>query len=124
MREPGEHFTESRGLLSLWAGVLAAPTAFLLNLQVGYLLATVECRSATPWLHLSSLLMLLLALGGGALAWRDWRRSGGEWPGDGGSVVARSRFLSVLGMLGSALFALVILAQWLPVLFLGPCREI
>jgi hypothetical protein len=118
------YFTDARGLLSLWAGVLLAPLAFLLNLQVTYMLVALECDNATPWLHASSLLMLLLALGGGWLAWRDWRRTGGGRPGDGGGVVPRSRFLAVMGLMTSALFALIILMQWVAVLLLQPCRGI
>lgn len=117
-------FAGEPGPISLWTGVLAAPAAFLLNLGVSYLLVTLGCETATPWLHLSSLVAFLLAAGGGSLAWRDWRRSGREWPGDGGSVLARSRFLAVLGLMTSALFTLLVLAQWLAVPFLGPCRQI
>jgi hypothetical protein len=124
MPESDGYFTDTRGLLSLWAGVLLAPLAFLLNLQVTYALAAMACDHATPWLHTSSLLMLLLALGGGWLAWRDWRRTGGGQPGDGGGAVPRSRFLAVLGLMTSALFALIILMQWMAVLILQPCREI
>lgn len=124
MVEPSEHFKEARGLLSLWGGVLLAPAAFLLNLQITYAVVTLNCMGARPWLHLSSLATLLLALGGGWLAWREWRRTGEGWPGDAEGAVPRSRFLAMLGLLTSSLFALVVLAQWVPVLFLGPCSQI
>lgn len=124
MAEPKEHFKDASGLLSLWGGVMLAPAAFLLNLQITYAVVTLNCSDAEPWLHLSSLATLLLALGGGWLAWREWRRTGEGWPGDGEGAVPRSRFLAVLGLLSSSLFALVILAQWLPVLVLGPCVQI
>lgn len=75
-------------------------------------------------LHLVTLATLALAVAGGLVAWRDWRRSGGEWPGEEGSVLARSRFMGVLGLLTSAFFALVIVAEWAAKLFLDPCVAI
>jgi hypothetical protein len=116
------YFSERRGLLSLWAGVLAGPIAFFLNLQITYMLATLKCGDATVWLHLTAVGTLALALAGGALAWRDWRRTGGGEVGDGEGAIPRSRFMSVLGMMTGALFALIIVAQWIPTFILGPCR--
>ena len=124
MDEVREAFDRPPEIRALWAGVLLAPLAFLLNLQIVYTLVTLDCGRVTPWLHVSELAMLALAVGGGGLAWREWRRAGEERAGDEGGPLARSRFLAVLGMLTSALFVLAILAQWLPILVLGPCRQI
>ena len=64
-------------------------------------------------------------VGAGAwVAWREWTRAGAEWPDEGVSPAARSRFMAMLGLLGSLLFAAVILAQWLAKLFLHPCMAI
>jgi hypothetical protein len=119
--QTSEYFEEPRGKLSLWTGLLAAPIAFLLNLQAMYMLVTLTCDAAGPWLHVSARVTFALAAAGGWVAWRDWRRTGARWPGQGGDAIARSRFLAALGVLGSALFALVIVAQWLATWFLGPC---
>lgn len=105
----------------LWAGLPAAPVAFLLNLQTMYILVTLTCGTARPWLQLSAALTLLLAIGGGALAWRNWKRCGAWWPGQGGDALARSRFMAALGLFASVLFSLVILAQWMVTWVLGPC---
>jgi hypothetical protein len=75
------------------------------------------------WLHLTALGTLALALGGGGLAWRDWRSTGGGPAGDGEGAIPRTRFVTVLGMMTSALFALIIVAQWIPTFILGPCRR-
>jgi hypothetical protein len=75
-------------------------------------------------LHLLSLATLALAVAGGVVAWREWRRAGREWPGEGPGTLPRSRFIAVLGLLGAPLFALTIVAQWVANLFLNPCMGI
>lgn len=105
------------------AGVLAGPVAFLLNLQIGYMLVPWAChRSNTIPIHVTMLACLALALGGSLLSWRDWRRIGEQWPDEGAGAVARSRFLAALGVMTGALFALVIIAQWIPSFILSPCQ--
>lgn len=115
------YFAGPRGIIALWAGFLAAPAAFLLNLQIPYMLVTLGCEGAAPWIHLSSASALAVAAGGGVLARREWLRTGGGSPGEQGGSVPRSRFLSVLGMATSTLFAILILAQWIPNVILHPC---
>ena len=39
-------------------------------------------------------------------------------------MLSRSRFMVVLGLLASAFFALVIVAQWTAHLFLDPCMAL
>jgi hypothetical protein len=112
------------GLLrSLWLGLLVPPAAFLLNLELAYALVPAACGASTVAIvHLVHVVCLLLALGGGLLAWRTWKALGVEWPGEEGGPVARSRFMAGSGVLGSGLFALVILAQWIPSFVLSPCQ--
>jgi hypothetical protein len=118
------YFSKRRGLVSLWGGVLLPPAAFLLNLQVAYAVVAVTCARAAPWVHVTSALLFVLALVGGAIAYSQWRRSGGGPPGDGGNVLDRSRFLAAVGGMGSALFSLIILMQWVALLLLPPCGQI
>ena len=128
MRESAERvhgFREPRGIASLWFAMLAGPVSWMLGLNVDYALVRVACakESMLP-LHLVTLATLALALSGGAVAWRDWRRAGPDWPGEGGGTLDRSRFMSAVGLMASALFALAIVAQWLAKLFLDPCVAI
>jgi hypothetical protein len=111
------------GLAALWFGLFAGPAAFLLNLQIGYMLAPESCRAGnTVGLHVTHVVCLALAVAGGLIAWRSWRRSGREWPGEEGGVISRNRFMAALGVMTSAMFALVVFAQWLPTFFLSPCQ--
>lgn len=115
---------EAGHLVALWAGVLLAPTAFLLNLELGYLAVPASCAGGgtTHLLHLIHGGCMLVAVAGAAIARRSCRRAGGGWPGEAGGVGGRSRFLAGLGLSGSALFALTIAAQWIPTLALHPCQ--
>lgn len=114
---------DARSIRALWIGLLVAPTAFLLNLEVAYALVPTACSSQNHLLtHIVHLVCLLLALFGGVTAWRCWKATGEIWPGSDGGPIARSRFMAGLGWLTSALFALVILAQWIPSFVLDPCQ--
>jgi hypothetical protein len=123
--EGTEEFRAERVEAALWFAVLAGPAAWILGLMADYSLVRVACtKSSMLSLQLVSLGALLLALGGGVVAWREWRRAGRGWPGEGGGPVVRSRFMAVVGILASAFFALVIVAQWIAQLFLNPCMGI
>ena len=114
---------DAREIAALWTGLILPPAAFLLNLEVAYALVPVACSSgATLPVHLVHLGCLILALVGGVFAWRCWRATGSTWPGEEGGRLARSRFMAGLGLLVSALFALVIVAQWIPSFLLSPCQ--
>ena len=60
-----------------------------------------------------------MAIAGGVLSWRNWNRTGREWPSSEAGVVPRSRFLAAIGVLGSVLFSAMIIAQWLAIIALG-----
>lgn len=123
--ESREHFREPRAMAALWFAVLAGPVAWMLGLNAEYGLVRVACakQDMLP-LHAVSLLTLLLALSGGLVAWREWKRAGREWPGEGGGPVPRSRFMAAIGLMASALFSLTIVAQWAAHLFFNPCMAI
>lgn len=123
--ESREHFREPRGIAALWFAVLAGPLAWMLGLNLQYALVRVACakQNMLP-LHALSVATLLLALAGGFVAWREWGRAGRQWAGEGAGPVARGRFMVALGLLGSALFALAILAQWAASFFFNPCMAI
>jgi TRAP-type C4-dicarboxylate transport system permease small subunit len=117
-------FSQTRGILWLWAGLLTAPLAFLLHLQVNYMLVTQLCQSEHKIvMHLVTLAFLLIAAGGGFIAWRNWETAGRKWPEEGGSVTERSRFMAVVGFLISALVVLALIAQLIPQFIYDPCHR-
>jgi hypothetical protein len=110
-------------VLTLWAGVLIAPVAWALQMQASYLLVQPACMSGrNTSLHLVTLVALLCALGGGFISWRCRERAGRAWPDDAGGPQPRSNFMATLGLLLSAMFFLVIVAQGLASFVLHPCQ--
>jgi hypothetical protein len=121
--EAERYYATVRGKLSLWTGVLGGAFVWAMQLQVGYALSRFsgEYPSLTIAHHLTSAIAVLLAFAATLLAFRDWRRVGaGEPGGTEPGVAGRARFLAALGILTSGLFTIVILAQWLPTLFIDP----
>ena len=117
-------FFQRQGIGWLWFGILAGPLAFLLNLQLSYMLVQPVCVTAHHIiLHLVPLGALLLTVGSGVSAWRNWQRTGQVESSKAAGVLPRSRFMAGVGFLTSSLFIIVIVAQWLPNFILTPCQR-
>ena len=70
-------FFQHQGIGWLWFGILAGPLAFLLNLQLSYMLVHLVCVTAHHiMLHLVPAGAFLLTASGGVSAWRNWQRTG------------------------------------------------
>jgi hypothetical protein len=108
---------------ALWTGVLVPPIAFLFNLEVAYAIVPAACSARTVVLvHAVHLVSLALTIFGGVVALRTWRSSGATWPGGEGGRISRTQFMAGIGMLMGLMFAVVILAQWIPSFILDPCQ--
>jgi nicotinamide riboside transporter PnuC len=119
-----KEFNRGAGLLALWTGLLAGPLVWLMQLQAAYVLVGWACKSNSQLLlYLVTLVALLLVAGAGLLSWRCWKQTGRDWPNEAGGVVPRSRFMAVLGVLTSALFFVLILAQGIPNFIFTPCMR-
>ena len=117
-------FFQRQGIVWLWFSILAPPLAFLLNLQLSYVLVSQACVTGRHLLlHLVPVGTLLLAVSGGVSAWYNWRRTGHAGSTEAAGVLPRSRFMAATGLLTSGLFILVIVAQWLPNFLLHPCQR-
>lgn len=117
-----QYFLSGPGVRALWFSVLAPPSATVAAVSVDFSIAHLVCHGASlAWLHLFTLLMLAVVVAGGVLGRLNLRRSREGWPNDEYGVVARSQFMSVLAVAESALFSLMILVLWIPILTLNPC---
>lgn len=113
---------DETGIAGQWLANLLAPIAFLFELEVAYMLVPRACESGNLLpVHLAHVGALLLALGGTFFAWREWQTWITQPSTDTGERAVRSRFMATVGLLTSSGFVLVIIALWLPSLFLDPC---
>jgi hypothetical protein len=109
--------------LALWTGILAGPIVWLISFEANYALNPWACIFETKLaLYIVSLVALIISAASGLLAWRQWKELGAEWPGEAGGTLARSRIMAISGVLLSAMFSLVIVAQAIPEIFLEACQ--
>jgi hypothetical protein len=121
--EPNNRFYSAPGLLGLWTGVLLPPTVWALQMQINYVLVRKACTQGSSLaLYVVSIVALAAAVAAALIALTNWRRSGPTWPSGAADLFTRSRFLAVLGLLMSAMFFLVILAQGIATVVFPPCQ--
>jgi hypothetical protein len=121
--DTAQYFSRRKGLLVLWVGILLPPFAWFLHQQLSYMLVPWACSTGRQFiLYGVTLAMLLLAIGSGLTARQSWRRLGRDEPHEAGEVVARSRFMAIVGMLSGVMFSLVILARGIPSFILNACE--
>ncbi len=112
------------GRWALWFGVLGAPLAWALQQLVTPPIFAHGCFPhdvplAQPiWTHAAAaataieVLALLACIAAGFVSWRNWRRTRDEKAGSAHHLLeggdGRSRFMSMVGMLCSALFLLAV----------------
>lgn len=112
-----------RHLPGQWVGLFLAPAVFFVHLQLAYLLVPWACeKQTTLWLHVAGVASVVLAAAGTAVAWLTWMRIGRDAPGEAGGPAPRARLLAVSGFATSAMFVLLLLAQWVTAFFISPCQ--
>ncbi|HSQ32287.1 MAG TPA: hypothetical protein VLN49_20670 [Gemmatimonadaceae bacterium] len=117
-------FTRWPGLLSLSLGVLLGPVIALVNQELIYAANMWTCgHGYRATMHLIPLLCLVVTIGTGITAFRDWRASGGGVEEEEATVASRTRFLAIAGIGISIFSSLVVIAQWAAILVFGPCMR-
>lgn len=111
--------------LALWLGVLLAPTAWLLQLCLVYVLSTWVCDyfSVTSITVAGALWLILVVLGVGftLLAARKVKFVSTTEVDD--RVRSRMKFMVAFAIMGSGLFCLIIAAQVVPLIILEVCSS-
>lgn len=117
-RAPERPSAASQRAPALWVGLLGPSFLVLLNLEVSYAVTPLACRSGAHWvmIALTAAIFAVDVLAGIGAA-RHLRR---DWLED--TVLTRPPYTAMLGVLLSALGAVVIIAQWLPNFFLSTCQ--
>jgi hypothetical protein len=117
-----EEFARTRTSLALWFGMIGGPAAGLLSVFVDYPAVNRACiADSSLILHLLTMLFLAVALLAGFTSW--WLRARtGRWPDNAGGLLARSRFMTTVGLFASGIAVVGILMEWIPVFFIGACH--
>jgi hypothetical protein len=119
---PPEPLTPRR-IAARWFAAIGPAAAAFGQQQLSYALVEEACaRHAPALVHLPVILGLAFTGIAAELARREWARNGGRLEAGNGPG-GMGAFFGVVGLMMSALAAGLILAQWLPTLFLDPCRR-
>jgi hypothetical protein len=124
MTEDQSQTSVFREMIPLVGSILLPALVWALEMEVNYALVRRACsaqRSLT--LHLVTVAALLLTAVSIGIAWKSWRRAGKRWPNELADMPTRIGFLSILGLLVSSIFFLVILAQGIATVFFYPCQS-
>ena len=117
-------FTRWPGLLSLSLGVLLGPIAALVTQSIIFAATGWTCgRDIGSTMHIIPALSLIVAVGAGVAAHRNWRAVGKGVEDEHGAVTTRTRFLALMGVALSAFSALVIVAMWASIFVFAPCMR-
>jgi uncharacterized membrane protein len=108
----------------LWLAFFMAPAAWAIHLQFVYAASQQVCKGTLSLftLHAVSMVCVVAALVSFAVAAWQLFATGATWPSDeSNDQVARRRFLAAEALLAGLLFSIVIVAQWLALIYLSPC---
>jgi hypothetical protein len=119
--------SDFKGTGAQWFGVLAAPTAWSLQILIGYNLEDFLCAPASDsqaFLGMSigaaltviHALLVALSLAGGLVALRGWRKEN-----DNGSIGGRAKWMSLAGILVTVMFLIPVVLGFAPAAYLNVC---
>jgi hypothetical protein len=125
-----------RNSVGLWFSMVGAPFAWVIHFMAMWAITEMGCRlgvaesrvfgiyAAHGLAVLSTVITLALIGASGHTAYRRWKRirlTDIQEPDDAASSTARTRFMSLLGMLFSVLFAVAVISMIIPVFALPIC---
>jgi hypothetical protein len=113
----------------LWAGVLLAPSAWVVAELLGYVLASRACDrgaagTAGVTQDILAIVLALIAVAGLAIAIGNWRRVSEPSRPHEPAARGRAHFMALGGVVASALFTLGIVFFSLPPLLVNVCSEV
>ena len=107
----------------LWMLVVAGPAILAIEMQTNFVLVRQACSAQrSVMLYGVVILAMILTIATALIAISIWRRTGAAWPTEAVDQANRIRFITVLGVLSSAMSFLVILAQGIATVNFDPCQ--
>jgi hypothetical protein len=108
---------------ALWLLVVVGPALVAIEQQANYVLVRQACSmQRNVALHAVVIVAMLLTIVTALVGVSIWRRAGAVWPTEAGDLANRIRFISVLGILSSAMSFLLIVAQGIATVHFDPCQ--
>jgi hypothetical protein len=102
--------------------ILAGPLVWLACLTLGYALVPWACVTGRSFvIHLVMLAGFVVAAATAFLGWRAWHIGGAGSATEEAAPTGRHRFLALVGIGMGAVSALVLLANEIVTVILGPC---
>jgi hypothetical protein len=106
----------------LWITILAGPVAFVVDMQSRFALVQWACFHHREWvLSVISVTAFVAALSAAVLAWVTFTRLHHHDALKHVAPLQRARFMAISGFILAAIFALSIVANGVPHLFLRAC---
>lgn len=106
----------------LWLSVVGPPIAAFGQQQLSYSLVSPSCLKRAPiLLHVPTIAMLMLIAAAAWYSWHEWKRHDPQRESSDHGRAASQRFFALVGLTMCGISTLLLIAQWLPTLFLGPC---
>jgi ribose/xylose/arabinose/galactoside ABC-type transport system permease subunit len=115
-----ERATTPRGL---WVLLIAGPVILAAEQQANYVLVRQACSmQRNVALYAVVVVAMLLTIATAMIGVSIWRRTGTAWPTEAVDLANRIRFISVVGILSSAMSFLVIVAHGIATVVFDPCQ--
>ena len=112
-----------QGERTSWLMVVMPAFITAAAMQINYVLVRQACSAQrNVSLYVVTIVSLALLVGVAVVSFLNWRSCGAQWPGETADVTTRTRFISILGALGSAIFFLVTFAQGIATIYFDPCQ--
>ena len=114
----------NRTIAVRWFGIIAPLAAVWGQQQLAYYFVLPACRRGF-WLllHLPPVLALAITIAAAVIGWREVEESGGWRGGQDPIKTGSAWFFGAVTLLLSGLAAVIILAQWIPALFIPACQH-
>ena len=108
---------------ALWLLVVVGPLLVAVEQQANFVLVRQACSmQRNVALYAVVIAAIVLTIVTAMIGVSIWRRAGTDWPTEAGDLANRIRFISVLGILSSAMSFLAIVAQGIATINFDPCQ--
>lgn len=108
----------------LWVLVVLGPIITAIEMQINFVLVRHACSGQrNVSLYAVIIIAIALTVATAFVAFATWVQAGRTWPTEAPDVATRIRFISVLGILSSAISFLLIVAQGIATIQFDPCQR-